>query len=358
MRKSSAGKWVARARLRDERGVLRDMTAWGSTKAKAVGRLRERLAKYREPGRIPLFRDVAETWFTKWGRGVAETTRKKTRRILDLHILPAVGELYCNEIRVSTLEELVRSVEEGKREGKGGGQAVAAQVRTILIAVLNEAVRMDYILANAAERTTPVRVKTPEVRTLTAEQIREVRARVQKYAQNSSSVTAIYLADIVDFMLGTGARSGEALGLRWDDMDLNTGRCLIAGMAVQEKGRVRYERRTKTGSSRAMYMPAWLVSILQERKKNSTGKFVFTNADGSLIRATTLIWALKTALGEEYSWVTPRVFRKTVATLVSRGLGDDVASVQLGHESARMTRMHYIERRGEADARAVLDKLV
>ncbi|OZE41417.1 hypothetical protein CH259_03035 [Rhodococcus sp. 05-2254-4] len=62
--------------------------------------------------------------------------------------------------------------------------------------------------------------------------------------------------------------------------------------------------------------------------------------------------------GEDYDWVKPHSFRKTVGTLVERELGLSAASAQLGHSGSAVTEKHYIERAAMAsNVSGGLDKL-
>jgi integrase len=55
--------------------------------------------------------------------------------------------------------------------------------------------------------------------------------------------------------------------------------------------------------------------------------------------------------------VTPRAFRKAVATLVAEALGSRAAQDQLGHSSDAVTRKHYIEKTHEGpDVAELLDR--
>ena len=359
VRKVPSGSWCASAYYRDSHGVRRLVRATAQTKGKARAALLERFTDYAPYSTGGRFTTTAEAWFTQWSIDKAPATVRKIRRVLDIHILPELGALQLREVRTSTCEALVRAVESGRVRSGKGGHGVAQQVRTALIAILDEGVRQDLIETNPALRTGVVRTRTPEVRTLTAEQLREVRQLVHDYASAPGVAAGAYLADVVDFMIGTGVRSGEAYGLRWEDVDLESGRVIIQGMLTHHAGAITYQATTKTGNARAFYLPAWVLETLRARRARVgvESEFVFLDREGRFLRSTTVIWALKRALGERYAWVSPRTFRKSVATLVARELGDELASVQLGHESARMTRQHYIERRGEADARSVLADL-
>lgn len=54
--------------------------------------------------------------------------------------------------------------------------------------------------------------------------------------------------------------------------------------------------------------------------------------------------------------MTPKTFRKAVATLVVIRVDDETAAGQLGHESPKITKRHYIRRLLEGpDVRAILE---
>ena len=59
-----------------------------------------------------------------------------------------------------------------------------------------------------------------------------------------------------------------------------------------------------------------------------------------------------------FAWVSPKTFRKTVATLLADEGGVEVAADQLGHTSPEITRKHYWHKqRSGPDVRHILNKL-
>ena len=60
-----------------------------------------------------------------------------------------------------------------------------------------------------------------------------------------------------------------------------------------------------------------------------------------------------------FDWVSPKTFRRTVATLLADSEGVEVAADQLGHVSPEITRKHYWEKqRSGPDVRHILDRLL
>lgn len=81
--------------------------------------------------------------------------------------------------------------------------------------------------------------------------------------------------------------------------------------------------------------------LLSQRARGLPFELVFPTRNGtprSVSNVNRAWWEIR---GEDYSWVTPRTFRKTA---VERGFGAEAAAKQLGHSSPEVTRKHYIDR--------------
>jgi integrase len=79
-------------------------------------------------------------------------------------------------------------------------------------------VRWGVLVVNPAALVEMPRRRAPEMQALEAEQVRSLRSAL------ATSPHAV----LFDFMLGTGCRPGEALGLRWQDFDLERGVAVIS----------------------------------------------------------------------------------------------------------------------------------
>lgn len=87
------------------------------------------------------------------------------------------------------------------------------------------------------------------------------------------------------FSLLTGVRIGEALALRWSDVDLNAGTVHVQRTRSNAQGGVTYEGATKTDSSnRVIHLSADSLGFLNEAKANSMSEYVFVGAKGGPMR--------------------------------------------------------------------------
>lgn len=99
--------------------------------------------------------------------------------------------------------------------------------------------------------------------------------------------------------------------------------------------------------------------MLVRRRIDSYCSLVFPSAVGTPIWPDNLRRHWKIAFeGTRYAALTPKLFRKAVATHLREQLGIEAASAQLGHADTLVTQRHYAEKvhRGP-DAAAVLDAL-
>ncbi|MFJ9391020.1 tyrosine-type recombinase/integrase [Nocardioides sp. NPDC101246] len=75
------------------------------------------------------------------------------------------------------------------------------------------------------------------------------------------------LPDLARFMLATGVRIGEALGVTWADVDLPAGVVKFERTVYRVKGKGMVARKVKSAASeRPLRLPSWAVSLLKDRR--------------------------------------------------------------------------------------------
>ncbi len=359
--KQPNGKWKARAYYRDDTGRRRDITTTAPTKAAATNRLKEKIANH-QPTETTLAQTklitFTEQWFDQYTKTVGYSAQRQTRSIINNHIKP-VGNKRLNEITVPWLDKQITKALERKVENSRarGGPSTARRLRDVYKMILAEAVRQGAILDNPALKTPPIKIERPELKVLTPAQLTQLRHHVRDFYQDYPYWTRAkeWLPDMVDFLVGTGVRVGEAIALRWEDIDLESGLCTIHATAIISAGASVYQPFTKTRHVRAVLLPDWLVLTLVSRGPGEG--FVFQVKDGGMVKYGVLTNNFAKALPEGLEWVTPKTIRASVATMIERELGVEAAGVQLGHDDFKTTKKSYIERRGVSDAVGVLNSL-
>ena len=84
---------------------------------------------------------------------------------------------------------------------------------------------------------------------------------------------------------------------------------------------------------------------------------MFVTRDGGWISLANMRRALRAALPDDLSWVTPHSFRRTVATVVRDAHCPAAAQQQLSHTKLATTEAHYLQRQTSGpDVRETLDR--
>jgi integrase len=161
------------------------------------------------------------------------------------------------------------------------------------------------------------------------------------------------MLDVVDIMLATGARIGEALAIRWKDIDLKSEKPTVTvngTIVYMPRQGLTIQDHPKSANSRQRYfLPAFAVEMLLRRQigqlEANPWDVVFPSAVGTLRDPNNFRKQWCTAREElGFGWVTPHTFRKTVGTLLAASGGMAAASAQLGHSSGNVTSKHYVQR--------------
>lgn len=199
----------------------------------------------------------------------------------------------------------------------------------------------------------PVRDLTPleldrdrTARALSVEELRDWLALLDasEFAQRHD------LPELARFMLATGLRLGETLGVTWADLDLSTGTVAVRRTIIRAKGKGLIAKRVKSrASERGLLLPTWCVELLRARRVR-LGAFegpVFPDARGGWRDRSNVGKAFREVrTGSDFEWVKTHTYRKTVATLLDQsGASARMIADQLGHSRVSMTQDVYLGRR-------------
>ncbi|MCE5317111.1 MAG: site-specific integrase [Parachlamydia sp.] len=151
-------------------------------------------------------------------------------------------------------------------------------------------------------------------------------ARLLAECRNSQSP---YLYIVVLFALATGARSGEILGLKWNDVDF------VRSTATF--------RDTKNGETRIVSLDPVVVDCLksQKSKRIISSNYIFPSRDGQSPAGIRTAWD---KIIKKFGWKGEVVFhtlRHTAAShLAMRGESQLVISAILGHKTLTMVKRY------------------
>ena len=150
---------------------------------------------------------------------------------------------------------------------------------------------------------------------------------------------------LATFMLLTGARVGEACGLKWDAVDLEKG-------FVRIIKRVRWDQKTKhpfledvtktSQSARLLMLSKKLKNILREMKEEAQNDLVFTDRKGELLKYNAVQSSFNAGfMALRLPWRSTHICRHTFATIAlmeTKNLSAVQAS--LGHTEQRVTQKY------------------
>ncbi|QOR71961.1 site-specific integrase [Ruania alkalisoli] len=370
--KGEKHRWRARARYRESINAYRAMERYADTKAKAERQLRDAVRDQSEhaartQGRAdqPLG-DAAAAWRSQMEqrKDLSDKSKRVYRDACTRFIESnsEVNRLALVEVDLVEVTRFLMHVAE--RHGSGS----AKTARSVLSGVLEEAVQAGALPMNVARGARIPKMKrdvdadgVSEDRAMLLESLgvprrewtrdtdramtREQRDQVCAFVTYDEMARTRDVADLVQFLAGTGVRINEALALRWQDVDLtaDSGTAFIRGTKTER-------------SQRLLHLPTWLVDVLRQRQaeRGSRGYVFGSPHKGDLHRrdGSAVDKALRSILDRAgYPWATAHTFRRTVATLlVDAGLSVADAADQLGHEDTSMTMREYLGRgRGRRD---------
>lgn len=357
-----AGRFVAKARIRDLDGVVRPIEASGASKSAAEHALRERIADRVVPvGDAALtsetkLKDLALFWLEELRaeRRLNQTTLELYERDTRNLVLPLLGEFRLRELTVGRVDAtLKRLAREGVSKGK--------HARVVLSLMMGLATRHDAIPSNPVRDAGRLPKSDMTPRALSGDELHAVRTALSEWRTGESVLGPRpdgQLATIIEVLLGTSTRIGEVLALRVCDVDVTTSPAVvtIAGTLVNTKqdGLIRQDHPKKARQSRMVAVPEFAAEALRRQ----IASMVEPDPETLLFRSRkgTALWPNNVRRqwreirdgspllsGLDLAAVTPHTFRKTVATTLARGSGAALAAEMLGHSSEEVTKQHYIE---------------
>lgn len=178
-----------------------------------------------------------------------------------------MGNLRIREASVGRLDKFLRSIAKDHPSAAKGAKVVLSQLFAL-------AVRRGALTTNPIRDTARLRKPRHKVVALTDKHLHAVRTAIRHWQQPIPGKPGPRhtgdLADMVDLMLATGARIGEILALRWQDLDLAADRptLTICGTLVFVKGKGFFRQEwTKTDAGyRMLVLPRFAVGMLLARK--------------------------------------------------------------------------------------------
>lgn len=225
--KRADGRWEARLHLGYANGKRLRKSFFGRTRAEVADKLtRARADQQRGVTIRSNERETVGAFLIRWLADVETTLRPRTREgyaaVLERHLIPTIGKITLTKLTRADVRALLTS-----RTRAGRSPQTVRNIHGILRHALNRAVQDDLIPRNPAVGIELPRLERIETTVISP----DLAARVLDAFRGDR------LEGLVTVALLTGLRQGEALGLRWDDIDFTASE-LIVRRSLQRIARV------------------------------------------------------------------------------------------------------------------------
>ena len=266
------GRYEARLRYTDPlTGQSKRASVYGPT-AKAARDALKQLRERLENGQPA--RDSAQTvgaWLTRWREvSLQASTRKESTKQLygtlcRLHLeTPPFGDIRLDRLRPSDVEALVLRMRQATKPAKtpdadrvrAFSDSTIRQTFGVLRAGLDGAVRDGLLARNPAAQVQRPGVERVEARHLDADDV----ARVLSAAASSRYHPALML------IATTGLRRGEALGLKWSEVDLDAGVLTVRGTLARIRNQLVITEPKTARSRREVPLHPGVVTLLRRHR--------------------------------------------------------------------------------------------
>ncbi len=284
------------------------------------------------------FDDYLDSWLAGKKHNVKANTFEGYERTLDLYVRPYLGARRLDKLKPIELESWISQLLD-----KGLSPRTVRYAFGLVSDALGHAVRMGMLPRNVAKSVRPPKQTRHEMQALDAEQVK-LLLRTIKGSKHEV---------LLRLLLYTGLRPSEALGLKWSDIDFNSGVVKVQrSLTWTSKGWLLGD--TKTASARrSIPIASWMVSLLTNHRRLQAirrmkiadvwqdHELVFADEIGGPLRpANVLKRHLRPALRKAGLPEKLRLYdlrHSTASLLLAAGVNAKVTSERLGHSTVRMT---------------------
>ena len=176
-------------------------------------------------------KDLCEEWKRHHRlSGVRASTQDNYDYMVDCHIVPKFGQVMVHEIKAQDIQSFLHEkILDGRFDKKGGlSSCTVNRIYCVLHLLFEFAIDREYLSRSPLTKVRKIKSEKKGVRFLSDDQIGRLMAAMADFRMR-------YL---FHFILATGTRRGEALGLTWRDVDPENQQVLIRQALVKDKNAI------------------------------------------------------------------------------------------------------------------------
>jgi integrase len=205
------GRWCAQVSLNGRR-----LTHYAKTQRECREWIRDTLDQIDEGLTIDGARVTLEDFLQQWLETIKSSVRINTwnqySQIVHQHIIPELGRIKLKDLRPDHIQSLYTA-----KEAAGTGMPTLRLIHAVFHRALNQALKWGLVTRNPSDAVDRPKPPREEMKVLNPDQAR----RLLEAAEGGRLEALYYLA------ITTGLRQGELLGLRWSDLNWETGRLRV-----------------------------------------------------------------------------------------------------------------------------------
>lgn len=307
----------------------------------------------------PTFEELAYLWLESYKTTVKASTfgltENKLKQLIKDHFegmkIKKISVPYCQKVVIALSEKYI----------------LYTHYLSVIERIFKYAVLIDIVPTNPFDK-----VIRPKSKPVSKRDNYLSKEELNDFLELARNASLTYFWPLVHLLSYTGLREGEALALKWSDIDLENKRISIAKTVARIHGKqIIQSPKTKT-SIRTVLIDNMTLSILKKWKKDQikiyfkNGKhfegddnFVFTNESADWVQTQNFTRYFKRFIQDhDLKAITPHGLRHTHASLLFAAKVDPKSiSDRLGHSSVKITLDLYTHIADEQRTDAI-DKLI
>jgi integrase len=269
----------------------------------------------------------------------ADSTKTMHAGYARVWIIPVLGDVRLHQLNVNDVNRLMLTM-----KADGRAEATRRNCYTTLRIALDDAVTNGLLATNPVHR-----VRQPKVTRRDARFLRPGEVTALLVATNG-----LRYGPVLSFIVGTGLRRGEALALRWSQIDLDRGTARVSGSLIRREGQLVISTTKTATSRRTVALSPAMIALLRRWRAGQAAElaaagnlwqgddgdgFVFTTALGRPVEPQNILRTVSVAADSAgLDGVSVHTLRHTYATTaLLNGVPLKVVSCNLGHASIQVT---------------------
>jgi len=297
---------------------------------------------YIEPNKTSV-NEYLKEWLKTIESKVARKTHERYSEICDHYVKPHIGHLKLNKVQPTHINTFYSDLLiSGRRDKKSGlSKRTVLHTHRVLRGALNRAVKWQILVRNPCDAVDPPKPDKKERLTFTTKETIELLEKAKGIPLHLPIMLAVT----------TGMRRGEIIGLRWKDINLESGNLSIRQVAEQTKKHGLHIKEPKTDkSTRMVSLPKMTTDALKQHKVEQSQIFLQL---GKRLDSDSMVFDSPLGLyppnklttdymafikRNKFKHVTFHDLRHTHAThLLEQNIHPKIVSERLGHSTVSLT---------------------